>query len=490
MPSSFTQTDYSKVLHGSHSDIIWLQRDFGLYVVGLFDTYDASRVLNLPGAGLAFLLKKYVNFDAQKQYQTADWRIRPIPKEMLDYARSDTHFLLYIYDCMRQELKQQSTAAAQLLPEVLSRSRETALQRFEFPTISDDVTSRRNGWASILCRNPVELDKAQVAILKQVYHWRDAVARQEDENPFLIMSNATVLAVAKVRPKNKSSLLQISHPISPILRARAEEVLEITRTDSDISQVPDAATIFLHFPTRRPKALHRFVRDSNGETAPVQAAKEEAGCVVAKSHSRALKSRMWGDTIKSSSIGLQKSSSAGQEPAISVTVHMPLPAYVRTSELHQGYSHSAEMVNDTRANSPRPLKRKPNDEQDAANGTYQDAELQDPDAAAIKSVQMRAMRKANKQSRKRGAGAPDSQPPDGISAAAGSTDAVHHQHLTDSTPGYDYETAPSVLHAKRPPKTNGNAKAAANPYAKGDAAPAGMKRAQNPGVGRSHTFKK
>lgn len=57
-------------------DIIWLQRDLGLYVVGLFDTYDASKALNFSGHSLAFLLKKYVNFDADKKYQLADWRQR------------------------------------------------------------------------------------------------------------------------------------------------------------------------------------------------------------------------------------------------------------------------------------------------------------------------------------------------------------------------------------------------------------------------------
>ena len=57
-------------------DMIWLQRDFGLYVVGLFDTYHASLSLEYPKHGLAYLLKHFVNFDAAKQYQTADWRIR------------------------------------------------------------------------------------------------------------------------------------------------------------------------------------------------------------------------------------------------------------------------------------------------------------------------------------------------------------------------------------------------------------------------------
>ncbi len=57
-------------------DIIWLQRDLGLYVVGMFDTYYAARALGYTGGSLAFLLQKFVNFTAQKQYQMADWRTR------------------------------------------------------------------------------------------------------------------------------------------------------------------------------------------------------------------------------------------------------------------------------------------------------------------------------------------------------------------------------------------------------------------------------
>lgn len=45
-----------KVLHGSDSDVVWLQQDFGIYIVNLFDTGQAARVLGFPSAGLAYLL--------------------------------------------------------------------------------------------------------------------------------------------------------------------------------------------------------------------------------------------------------------------------------------------------------------------------------------------------------------------------------------------------------------------------------------------------
>lgn len=34
-----------QVFHGAESDILWLQQDFDIYVVGLFDTYHATKVL-------------------------------------------------------------------------------------------------------------------------------------------------------------------------------------------------------------------------------------------------------------------------------------------------------------------------------------------------------------------------------------------------------------------------------------------------------------
>ena len=48
-----------KVLHGADKDIQWLQRDFGIYVANMFDTAQASRVLEYPGHGLGYLLQHF-----------------------------------------------------------------------------------------------------------------------------------------------------------------------------------------------------------------------------------------------------------------------------------------------------------------------------------------------------------------------------------------------------------------------------------------------
>ncbi|WAR13902.1 EXOSX-like protein [Mya arenaria] len=72
----FTDPSIVKVLHGADSDIDWLQRDLGLYIVNMFDTGQAARVMNYSRFSLAHLLQQYCGVTADKQYQLADWRIR------------------------------------------------------------------------------------------------------------------------------------------------------------------------------------------------------------------------------------------------------------------------------------------------------------------------------------------------------------------------------------------------------------------------------
>lgn len=70
------------MLHGADSDIEWLQRDLGLYIVNMFDTGQAARVLNFSRFSLAHLLQHYCDVVADKQYQLADWRIRCVLKNL------------------------------------------------------------------------------------------------------------------------------------------------------------------------------------------------------------------------------------------------------------------------------------------------------------------------------------------------------------------------------------------------------------------------
>lgn len=101
-----------KVMHGSSNDLMWLQRDFHLYAVNVIDTEKAAQALGLQATSLAALLRHYLGVSLDKRYQKADWRRRPLPRALLDYARSDVTYLLHLAAVMLRELGRGQPAAA------------------------------------------------------------------------------------------------------------------------------------------------------------------------------------------------------------------------------------------------------------------------------------------------------------------------------------------------------------------------------------------
>src|SRR5687767_6389538 len=86
----------------------------------------------MPQHSLSYLLKYYCNVDADKKYQLADWRLRPLTEDMINYARADTHYLLYIYDRMRNELITNSDHVTfNRLKVALERSAQLSLKVYE-----------------------------------------------------------------------------------------------------------------------------------------------------------------------------------------------------------------------------------------------------------------------------------------------------------------------------------------------------------------------
>ncbi|KAF3199871.1 exosome nuclease subunit [Orbilia oligospora] len=232
----FANPGIVKVFHGAFMDIIWLQRDLNIYVVGLFDTYDAARSLGFTGHSLAFLLKKYINFDADKSYQLADWRVRPIPQEMLDYARSDTHFLLFIYDNMRNELIGKSNAAEEdKIETVQNNSKETCLKTYDTEPYDSVNGSGSRGWLSILKHNAVNFTDEQFSVFKAVHAWRDRVAREEDDNPHFVMSKNHLLSFARQMPVDAAAALSVSN--NPLLRSKLSDLVS-TIKEAKANPVP------------------------------------------------------------------------------------------------------------------------------------------------------------------------------------------------------------------------------------------------------------
>ncbi|XP_031473178.1 protein RRP6-like 3 isoform X2 [Nymphaea colorata] len=207
---AFSNPCICKVFHGADNDVLWLQRDFHLYVVNLFDTKKACEVLSKPQKSLAYLLETYCGVTANKALQRADWRLRPLPEEMVQYACDDAHYLLYIAECLIKELRQKSTVnKCSYLEDAIRRSNMVTLQLYEKEL---EASPGDSAAASILWRFPgdgqdVPRKNHNVEkLVRQLCRWRDLMARTHDESLRCVLSDQSIWALATKVPKTEEDV--------------------------------------------------------------------------------------------------------------------------------------------------------------------------------------------------------------------------------------------------------------------------------------------
>ncbi|XP_052449326.1 exosome component 10 isoform X2 [Carassius gibelio] len=220
---TFTDPAIVKVFHGADSDIEWLQKDFGLYVVNMFDTHHAARCLNLGRNSLDHLLKVYCSVNSDKRYQLADWRIRPLPDEMLKYAQADTHYLLYVYDRVRTDLYDTGNGKPTLIQQVWDKSRDLSLKKYVKPIFTED------SYMELYRKQKKSFNTQQLAAFRLLYAWRDKLGREEDESTGYILPNHMMMKIADELPKEPQGIIACCNPTPPLVRQQINELHQLLK---------------------------------------------------------------------------------------------------------------------------------------------------------------------------------------------------------------------------------------------------------------------
>jgi ribonuclease D len=205
--SSFHDADY---------DLRLLDRDHHLGVARLFDTRIAAQLLGEPGIGLAALLEKYQGVTLDKKFQRADWSRRPLEPGMLEYAATDTHHLLPLRDLMERKLRDAGRS-------------EWAAEEFVIAT-KVQWEQKPSEEAYLKVKGARLLKPRQLAVFRELYRWRDEVAKRLDRATFRVMNPETLLLLAELQPQEVGALKGI-RGISPDLvdRRGAELVTAVVK---------------------------------------------------------------------------------------------------------------------------------------------------------------------------------------------------------------------------------------------------------------------
>lgn len=210
-----------KILHGADSDIEWLQRDLSLYIVNMFDTHQAAKALNFARLSLAYLMKHYCDIEIDKTFQLADWRIRPLPEELVAYARQDTHFLIYIYERLTNDLLETANQQPQLLRSIYQRSSEICKKRYNKPLITAD------SHMDLYRKSKRIFDNRQLFAFREIFKWRDSTARVEDESYGYVLPNHMMLQISESLPREMQGILACCNPIPPLVRQHLHTLHQI-----------------------------------------------------------------------------------------------------------------------------------------------------------------------------------------------------------------------------------------------------------------------
>src|ERR1700686_5572512 len=204
------------VFHDADYDLRLLHQDYGWHVTNIFDTRVASQLLGIKSFGLAALLEQFFGVKLDKKHQRADWSMRPLTADMLDYAAQDTRYLLQLKDHMKGEL---------------TRRGRLHWAQEEFAKLEGTRWEAEEGMEGFLrLKGARDLSRPELAVLREVANWRDTVAAQLDRATFRVMGNEVLFELARRTPKSVSELSAIKGmPKGMIERAGADIVAAVRR---------------------------------------------------------------------------------------------------------------------------------------------------------------------------------------------------------------------------------------------------------------------
>lgn len=201
------------IFHDADYDLRTLDRDYGVRARQLFDTRIAAQLLGEPAIGLAALLEKYLHVTLNKKYQRADWSRRPLTPEMLDYAAMDTRYLPPLRDELRRQLEE------------LGRLTWAIEEFARLESLRYTATSA-NGDSYLRIKGARALSRRGLAVLRELAHWRDAVAAELDRASFRVMPNEALLALAASPPASREVLKAVPGVSPKLVDQRADELFQ------------------------------------------------------------------------------------------------------------------------------------------------------------------------------------------------------------------------------------------------------------------------
>ncbi len=176
--------DNSIWMHGADFDMTLLRREFGMLPEMIYDTQIAARLLGILRFSYANLVEQFFDVKLCKASQKENWGQRPLPEKMCEYASNDVRYLLPLADKLEEDLRGRGRF------DWFVESCRAAMER----VLNRDV-EREDPWR---IRGAGKLDRHALCMLRALWNWRDAEAREWDRPHFMVVRSQQLIIWAEL----------------------------------------------------------------------------------------------------------------------------------------------------------------------------------------------------------------------------------------------------------------------------------------------------
>ena len=201
----------TKILHSGTEDLEVLLHAIGCLPDPLVDTQIACAMLGQSlQLGYHHSLKWLFDVDIEKDQTRSNWCKRPLTGNQLRYAAMDVVLLPEMYTTLRGRLEEAGRWG--WLEEDVAR-----MQRVASESVDPEKVYQR--FAGI-----GRMDNGTLQILKYLARWRENVAMERNRARGFVISDASLLQIARLKPASKSELETVEG-IHPVALSRYENTL-------------------------------------------------------------------------------------------------------------------------------------------------------------------------------------------------------------------------------------------------------------------------
>ncbi len=177
--------DKRLIVHGGDYDLRLLRAWKGFRPRGeVFDTMIAAQLLGIEQIGLASLVQQLLDVALVKDSQKSDWSRRPLSEKQLRYAVNDTRYLEALAERLHGELLQWGRVAWH----------QESCRAMVAATGCDRARDPEDVWR---IKGAGRLSRRQLACLREIWRWRDTLARRVNRPPFKVLQNHRILELVE-----------------------------------------------------------------------------------------------------------------------------------------------------------------------------------------------------------------------------------------------------------------------------------------------------